>query len=58
MHACAMHLEADDFSHPDGAIEVDVERAEYLGHVHCLQTWRDIHMQTHVTTTTHSLTYG
>ena len=46
-----MHLEVDDFGHPDGAIEVDVERAEYLGHVHRLQTWRYIH--THVYSHTH-----
>ena len=42
-----MHLEADDLGHTDGAIEVDVERAEYLSHMNRLQTWRDMHMCTH-----------
>jgi|SouAtlMetagenome_1021521.scaffolds.fasta_scaffold209811_1 hypothetical protein len=50
-----MHLEADDLGHTDGAIEVDVERAEYLSHMNRLQTWRDMHMCTHATTTTTQL---
>ena len=40
----SMYLEAEDLGHTDGAIEVDVERAEYLSHMYRLQTWRDIHM--------------
>lgn len=35
---CSMYLEAEDLGYTDGAIEVDVERAEYLSNMHRLQT--------------------